>query len=252
MVDANLVRILAAEARVGEGDTVIEVGPGTGTLTEELLATGARVVAVEIDRDLCRLLRERLGDNPRFTLVEGDALDGKHAVNPALAEVVGAAEGRAVLAANLPYHIASPLIIDLLVLGVSRLVFTVQKEVGQRLRADAGDELYGPLSVMARMLADAHWLRTIPPAAFWPRPRIDSAMLRLDRNDRLGGHARAFGRFVHDLFSQRRKTLRNTAARMGLALGALEAMGIDPMARPETLEPEMIFALYRSAGPGGG
>src|SRR2546423_2950100 len=105
MIDQNLVRIVADAGEIGPQDTVIEVGPGTGTLTEELLARAGRVIAVEIDRDLARMLRERFADNEKFILIEGDALAGKHELNPELAAQVRGSK----LVANLPYNIASPL-----------------------------------------------------------------------------------------------------------------------------------------------
>jgi 16S rRNA (adenine1518-N6/adenine1519-N6)-dimethyltransferase len=152
MIDQNLVRLVADAGGIGPADLVIEVGPGTGTLTDELLARGARVVAVEIDRDLAGLLRERFVANDRFTLIEGDALAGKHALNAALLSAIGAippasgglygggnARGAGVqssggggggggvkLVANLPYNIASPLVIELLIAGVELLAFVVQ------------------------------------------------------------------------------------------------------------------------------
>src|SRR4051794_22501809 len=125
MIDQNLVRVVADAGNVAPGDVVIEVGPGTGTLTEELLARGADVIAVEIDRDLAKLLRERFSDQPKFTLIEGDALASKHAINQQLANVLTSQRGGAdrpaparKLIANLPYNIASPLIIELLIAGV--------------------------------------------------------------------------------------------------------------------------------------
>src|SRR5688500_8352772 len=207
MIDQNLVRLVAEAGRIAAGDVVVEVGPGTGTLTEELLSRGADVVAVEIDRDLAKLLRERFENEPRFKLIEGDALSSKHALNEELVQVIAAARGRPIkLVANLPYNIASPLIIELLILGIDQLVFTVQKEVADRLRAAAGSDAYGPLSVMAQLLARVELLRTLPPQAFWPPPKIDSALVRMTRiDDGKTEDAAAFGRFVQKLFSFRRK-----------------------------------------------
>jgi 16S rRNA (adenine1518-N6/adenine1519-N6)-dimethyltransferase len=205
MIDQNLVRIVADAGEIAAGDTVIEVGPGTGTLSEELLSRGAAVIAVEIDRDLAKLLRERFADQPRFELIEGDALSSKHALNEAM---VARVDGNTKLVANLPYNIASPLIIELLIAGAKLLAFTVQKEVADRLRAPAAAEAYGPLSVMVQMLASVEVLRTLPPQAFWPAPKIDSSLVRLRRDDKLGADAANFSRFVATLFSFRRKTLR--------------------------------------------
>src|SRR5438105_8367591 len=154
MIDGNLVRLVADAGEISPGDVVIEVGPGTGTLTEELLSRGAQVIAVEIDRDLSAILRTRFANQPAFNLIEGDALSGKHEINESLSDALKplAARPRR-LVANLPYNIASPLVIDLLLEGVDLLAFTVQKEGADRLRAPAGDDAYGPLTVMVQLLA---------------------------------------------------------------------------------------------------
>lgn len=247
MIDANVVRLIADAGGVGPGDVVIEVGPGTGTLTDELLARGARVTALEIDRDLAGLLRERLADRPTFELIEGDALDGKHAINPTLAERIRAlpAGASVKLVANLPYNIASPLVIGLLLEGVSTLVFTVQKEVADRLRAKADSDDYGPLTVVTQRLARVEVLRTLPSTVFWPPPKIESALVRLTRDDRLGDDARAFSRFVSTLFSFRRKTLRKALEMAGVTVPPAMIAGREQI-RAESLDPDAIYELYRA------
>jgi 16S rRNA (adenine1518-N6/adenine1519-N6)-dimethyltransferase len=268
MIDANLVRLVADAAmiRAGStgspqagstgspraGDLVIEIGPGTGTLTEELLSRGGDVLAVEIDRHLAALLRRRFQSAGNFRLIEGDALASKHALNPQLSGAIADAksQGRTVrLAANLPYNIASPLLVELLIAGVELLVFTVQKEVADRLRASTGSADYGPLSVMVQLLATVDVLRTMAPQVFWPTPKVDSALVRLNHCDRLGGRAAGFGRFVHRVFASRRKTLRKA-----LLLAKLDAekllgqTGISPQIRPEDLSPEDCLRLFDAAG----
>jgi 16S rRNA (adenine1518-N6/adenine1519-N6)-dimethyltransferase len=254
MIDQNLVRVIADAARIAGGDVVIEVGPGTGTLTDELLARGAEVIAVEIDRDLAKLLRERFAEKECFKLIEGDALSSKHAINPDLISQLAAVRSTAgsnksiKLVANLPYNIASPLIIELLILGVDSLIFTVQKEVAERLRAAAGAEAYGPLSVVAQLLARVELLRTLPPQAFWPAPKVESALVRMTRQDQLGADAASMGRFVHQIFSFRRKTLRRALTQAGYdAEALLTATGADPQARPEVLTPAQMRALFLAA-----
>jgi len=210
MVEPDLVRRIADAGEIAAGDRVIEVGPGTGTLTDELLERGAGVLAVEIDRDLAAAARERYGD--RVEVVEGDALASKHALHPA---VDAAARGGARLVANLPYNIASPLVVELLVAGCPLLAFTVQKEVADRLRAGPGDgKAYGPLSVIAQAMGRVEVLRDIPPSAFWPRPKIASSLVRVRRDVRVPRDASAFGRFVGEVFQQRRKAIRNPLAKL--------------------------------------
>jgi 16S rRNA (adenine1518-N6/adenine1519-N6)-dimethyltransferase len=249
MIDQNLVRIVADAGEIRDGDGVIEVGPGTGTLTEELLARGARVIAVEIDRDLAKLLRDRFGVNERFKLVEGDTLAGKHQLNETLLDEIAATQrvhGTLKLVANLPYNIASPLVVELLIAGVDLLAFTVQKEVADRLRATENADAYGPLSVMAQLLSDVELLRTLPPQAFWPVPKIESALVRMRRDDRLGDRAADFSRFVHSVFSARRKTLRKALAQAHVedADTLLASLSIDAKLRPENLSPARLLEIF--------
>jgi 16S rRNA (adenine1518-N6/adenine1519-N6)-dimethyltransferase len=243
MIDGNLLRLVAAAGNVAPQDLVIEVGPGTGSLTEELLSTGAGVIAVEIDRDLAELLRQRLGQRTGFKLIESDALAGKHSLSHSLQTEIAAAvaDGKTVkLVANLPYQIASPMVIEMLIAGVALLAFTVQKEVGLRLKAPAGTEHYGPLSVMAQLLAKVEILRAIPPQAFWPMPKIESALVRMTRQDELG----------HGVFSYRRKMLRKGLIESSIAEAvadqALARTGFDPRLRPEELSPSQWLALFHA------
>lgn len=251
MIDQNLIRLVAGAGQITHGDCVIEVGPGTGTLTEELLERAGKVIAVEIDRDLAALLQRRLGQNSRFELIEGDALNGKHHLNSSLLEIIRQANRRrehVKLVANLPYNIASPLIIEMLIAGVELLAFTVQKEVAMRIGALPGTKEYGPLSVTAQLLSRVEMLRTLPPQAFWPQPKIESALVRLTRDDRLGGQAAPFGAFVHKLFSFRRKTLRRALAEMGLDVEAiLLRTEIDGQKRAEKFTPEFLLYLFSVA-----
>ncbi len=247
MIDQNLVRLVAEAGELTPQDTVIEVGPGTGTLTEELLERAGSVVAVEIDRDLAAVLRNRFASRPQFTLIEGDALSGKHAINPQLMAIVdrSRAGGNLKLVANLPYNIASPLIIELLIGGTELLAFTVQKEAALRLLASSGSDDYGPLSIIAQMLAKVEILRTLGPRIFWPAPKIDSALVRMRHQDRLGTDARSFSRFVHAIFSYRRKTLRKALTQAGFdATSILKETGFDGNRRPEEFEPDQFKQMY--------
>jgi len=236
MIDANLVRIVAEAGQIRAEDLVIEVGPGTGTLTEELLAGGANVLAVEIDRGLAEILRGKFGSTRNFSMIEGDALRGKHAVNEEVATAIADAKqvGRTVrLVANLPYNIASPLVIELLLAGVETLTFTVQKEVADRLAARPGSKTYGTLSIVVQLLSRVEVLRTLPPQAFWPMPKISSALVRLTREDQLGTEAEEFSRFVQRIFSGRRKTLRNAMGFVEDVETVLKETGLDGGVRPE-------------------
>jgi 16S rRNA (adenine1518-N6/adenine1519-N6)-dimethyltransferase len=132
--------------------------------------------------------------------------------------------------------------------GVELLAFTVQKEVADRLRATAGSDAYGPLTVMVQMLADVEVLRTLPPQAFWPAPKIDSALVRLVRRDRLGVAANPFSRFVHQVFSFRRKTLKKSLKMSGFDAEALLAKaGLNGQHRPEEFTPQQFLQMFQAS-----
>lgn len=263
LIDLNLMQKLAAAAALSADDTILEVGPGTGSLTEILLASGARVVAVEIDHGFQTLLRHRLGANPRFTLIQGDALAGKSRVNPlllkVLAERLPQPGGALKLVANLPYQIATPLLVDLLLVQprFACLACTIQKEVGERLGAAPGTEAYGPVSVVMQTLALVQPIAILPPAVFWPQPEVHSVMVRIEPKkpqDVAVDDVPGFVAFVRRAFQQRRKMLRrlfrdNDELTM---LGAFRRAGVSPEARAEELEPLAWQALYRTMPPSAG
>ena len=127
------------------------------------------------------------------------------------------------------------------------LAFTVQKEVAERLRAAAGADAYGALSVMVQLLAKVEVLRTLPPTAFWPAPKIESALVRLIREDRLGAQAREFSHFLQKLFSFRRKTLRKSLSNEhGDSLRLLDQLGLDPRDRAENLTSDQLLLLFNA------
>jgi 16S rRNA (adenine1518-N6/adenine1519-N6)-dimethyltransferase len=253
MIDGNLVRLVADAGQIQPGDLTIEIGPGTGTLTEELLARGADVLAVEIDSDLADLLQRRFAAPAQFRLIRGDALAAKHALNAELLAQIVAAKSRnrtVRLVANLPYNVAAPLVIESLIAGVDVLSFTVQKEVADRLRAAPGSDDYGPLSIVAQLLSRVELLRKLPPEAFWPRPKVHSALVRLTRDDQLHDRATALGAFVHRLFSARRKMLKKALTLAGAdAERVLAATRTAGDIRPEELSPAQCLELFTAAAP---
>lgn len=256
MIDRNLVSLVADAGELSKDDLAIEVGPGTGTLTEELLARCRQVVAVEIDRDLARVLRRQFEAESGFRLIEGDALESKHRLNSELLAVVSDAVSRNVpvkVVANLPYNIASPLIIELLLAGVSRLAFTVQKEVALRLKALAGSDDYGPLTVTAQLLAEVKILRTLPAQAFWPAPKIESALVSMQRRPSPPVDLRELSTFVQTLFASRRKMLRRALQQADIVApdALLQKLGISSEDRPERLTPDQYLELYRAVKAGG-
>jgi len=185
-------------------DVVVEIGPGRGALTSHLLRKAGRVVAIEIDPVLVHYLRAEFRDEPRLTLIESDILKAD------LTEW-----GRVAITGNLPYYITSPILEKTLALSatLSQAVFLVQKEVAQRLSAQPGTRAYGFLSVQTQLLSDVELLFEVPADAFRPRPKVDSAVVRLTPKQDAGAfdHAR-FIEFASRCFRYKRKTIRNNLA----------------------------------------
>jgi 16S rRNA (adenine1518-N6/adenine1519-N6)-dimethyltransferase len=228
LIDHNLIRKLVDEAGVGAGDLVLEVGPGTGTLTEELLARGCEVIAAELDDGLAAMLAERRGEIPggeRLTVVHGDCLADKQTLAPALAGALrrrlaargsGGMDAGFSLVANLPYGAATPLIMTLLVdwPECRRLAVTIQKEVVDRLMAPARSHDRGALSVVAQATAEIKRVAVLPRECFWPRPEVTSAMVVLARRELpLSADARRLSAGCRVVFAQRRKQLGSVLGR---------------------------------------
>jgi 16S rRNA (adenine1518-N6/adenine1519-N6)-dimethyltransferase len=249
-----LARIVAALELTG-AETVVEIGPGRGALTEHLVPAAKRLVAVELDRDLAAILRARYVDAPHVEIVEQDVLQ---------VDLGAVAGGPFVLAGNVPYYITTPILFHALrPPRPERAVYLVQREVADRVVAAPGGKEYGALSVNVQGFAHAEVLMRVPPGAFSPPPQVESAVLRVTpRADPVvsAEHEDCFRRFVQDAFGLRRKQLRRVV-RTVAALDAeradrvLAAVGIDPEARPETLSPEAfarLVAAVRQATTGEG
>ncbi len=262
LIDLNLVDLIVREAGIGPEDVVLEVGSGTGVLTERLAAVAGRVVTAEIDPRLAQLARDRLIEADNVELVEGDALASKHVMAPALLAAVDAAlaasPGALRLVANLPYCIATPVISNLLALPrpFASATVTVQREMAERMSAHAGDSSYNALSVWIGAQADAEVVRFLPPTVFWPRPKVDSAIVRIvvdaQRRETIPDPGR-FHRFIRDLFCHRRKLLRGVLVRIAggkRELGVREAveglfktLGLGPDSRAEEIPPAGLIRL---------
>ncbi len=249
--DPGVLDKIAAAAELTPADAVLEIGPGTGALTERLAAAAGRVVAVETDARLQPLLAERLAGCSHVEVVYADilAVDVPALMGPAPYIVV----------ANLPYYITSAILRHLLEAPrrPRRLVLTVQQEVAERIMAAPGD--LSLLAVSVQFYGQPRTVMHIKPAAFWPRPDVDSAVLRIDVYDRPPVDVpdeRAFFRVVRAGFSQKRKQLRN-ALGAGLGLGGeaaaalLTRAGVDPRRRAETMTLAEWAALARAAAEGG-
>jgi 16S rRNA (adenine1518-N6/adenine1519-N6)-dimethyltransferase len=250
LLDLNLTGRIARAAGPLAGVTVIEVGPGPGGLTRALLTEGAaHVVAIERDARAIAALEEIAAHYPgRLTVVPGDALDFD--VAPYLA--AGPAAGPARVVANLPYNIATALLIGWLTAGpwppwYDRLILMFQREVAERIVAGPGSKTYGRLSVLAGWRTEAKILFDIAPSAFVPPPKVTSSVVQLvPRASPLSCNRRALERVTEAAFGQRRKMLRASLRQLGVdPVPLLESAGIDPTARAEDIAVEGFVALAR-------
>jgi len=266
LIDGNLMDRLLTMADLSGNETVLEIGPATGSLTEDLLARAARVVACEIDTQLSGVLRRRLGDDPKLTVIVGDVLAGKHEF---AAEALAAVRPAAHLVSNLPYNIATPVVALCLQLSwraargdtdacrFDRLTFTVQKEVADRLAAGPGSKDYGPVSVLVSLLGKLELGPIVPATAFWPAPKVASRIVRIDWDPAAAERVADLGALtglVQLAFSKRRKQLGaiaraiGDADRTGALLSGMASAGVDPTARPEQVSPEQFLALASAGG----
>ena len=247
LVDPNTIRKIVRIAAVGPGDRVIEIGPGLGSLTLGLLEAGAEVTAVEIDERLIEPLRESIADRAR--IVNADAMEVDWS------ELIGRSGDARVderpwaVVANLPYNVATPVVLRLLddVPEVTRLLVMVQKEVGERLAAGPGTKSYGIPSVKVGYWATARLAGSIGPDVFHPKPRVDSVLVEITRRPRPVDPVDTDLLFdlVRAGFGQRRKTLRR-ALDGRVDESGFAAAGIDPQARAETLDVAAWCALTRA------
>lgn len=237
VADPNTVRRIVRLAGVGPDARVVEIGAGLGSLTRALAATGATVVAVEVDRHLLPVLRGGLGGLPNVTIVAADVRDMDWDLLPA-----PGAPWQVV--ANLPYNVATPLVVELLETApqLGSLFVMVQREVGERLAAAPGQKAYGAVSVKVAYWATAKVAGIVPPTVFVPRPAVESALVRIVRRAEpaVPAATATYERLCSVLaagFGQRRKMLRRSLAGV-VPEGAFAGAGVDPAARAEELDVE--------------
>jgi 16S rRNA (adenine1518-N6/adenine1519-N6)-dimethyltransferase len=268
LIDGNLMRLLVEAADLAPTDTVLEVGPGVGNLTEMLLSRAGAVVAVEVDPRIAAVAREHLTGPANLDLLVADILADKHHLAPAVLETLArrqaALGGPLKLVANLPYAAATPLVAELVLADPppERLVFTVQEEVADRLAAAPGTREYGPVGVLVQAVAQVEMLRRLAPSVFWPRPRVWSSMVRIrprrDLRRRIKDLA-VFRRVLEGLFIHRRKRAARSLALADKGTvpfsvpfapaspeawaARLSAAGLDPDARGETYSVDGIIRL---------
>jgi 16S rRNA (adenine1518-N6/adenine1519-N6)-dimethyltransferase len=263
LIDLNLLEILIEAAELSQDDVLLEVGTGVGSLTTQVAPRVAHVVSVEIDAHLHQLASEELIDFENVTLLQQDALRNKNNLDPrvlaAVQDQVQAAAGRRLkLVANLPYSVATPVISNLLESAIipALMCVTIQKEVADRMAAAPGTKDYSALSIWVQALCDVELLRVLPPTVFWPRPKVNSAILKIVPNPRKRARIKDlpyFHQFVRALFFHRRKFLRGVV--QSALKHQLDKQTVDDVlaelkfgtdARAEQLDVETIMRLYEA------
>jgi 16S rRNA (adenine1518-N6/adenine1519-N6)-dimethyltransferase len=252
LIDLNLLEVLVGGAELTAADLAVEIGTGTGSLTARLAQVAGAALSVEIDPAFFALAQETLGTRDNVRLIQADILKNKNRLNPDVLQTLEELRQergctRLKLVANLPYAVATPVIANFLIseLAFERMVVTVQWEIAQRLLASPSSKEYGALSVLMQSLAEVELLRQLPPAVFWPRPKVASAIVRIRpdpaRRSAVGDVDR-FRRFLRDLYTHRRKNLRGALAALPGRLDKdvidrrLAELGLDGTIRAETLD----------------
>ena len=250
LTDRRILQRIVDALEIAPGETIVEIGPGRGSLTELLVLRATRLILIEYDRALAELLRKRYESNPSVSVVEADVLTVHFA---------DVAEGPFKVIGNVPYYITTPILFHALEQPrPNRAVFLVQREVADRIVASPGSKEYGALSVNVQSVATAAQVFRVAPGAFHPPPKVESAVIRVEpRNDPVvaGEDEPAFSRFVQDAFGMRRKQMKRVLRSVldltpDRADAVLSSARIDPTARPETLSPEdfarVLIAARRS------
>lgn len=237
LVDASAMSAIVEAAAIGPADVVFEVGPGLGALTVELAARAGRVVSVELDRRLAPALTETLAAFDNVELVQGDAARFDFLTLPR----------GSLLVANLPYNVATAVLTRALESGrFARMVFLVQREVAERLTAEAGAPAFGALSLLVGHFGHARRVRHVPPGAFLPPPKVTSSVVRIDVRPDARPEPALFA-LIRKGFAHRRKTLAKNLAMAGYpretVLDALDRLGLDRRVRAETLRLDVFRAL---------
>ncbi len=263
LIDLNIHDLIVKTAEVGPDDVVLEVGPGAGAMTALMASKGAAIVAVDIDPGMVAVATEATLGMPNVRVLHADALANKNTFNPEVLDNIRAGlavspEKRFKLVSNLPYNVATPIVSNLLVhpeLCPSMIVVTIQLELAERMRAAAGDEAYGALSVLIQAMADIELVRVLPPSVFWPRPKVESAVIQITPSARkraLITDLPWFHSVIRQIFLHRRKNLRRVLHSLYRDQmertevdALLESIGLTGLVRAEAMNVEELLSLSR-------
>ncbi len=259
LIDLNLMRLLVNSADIHDDDVVLEVGCGTGSLTEAIAEKAGCCIAVEFDNVLAGIAKEQLAGRNNVEIINADILANKVTINASVVEAVQSARkkhgGRFMLVANLPYNAASAVMLNLVSEPViaDAMYVTVQKEVAERMTADPDNKCYGTLSIFLSATGDLKTIRILRPTVFWPQPKVDSAMISFVRSRYKAGRIEdmeLFSEVVHLFMNYRRKMLKGctrfakgTLAEISNWPEIFDKCSIEPTDRPEHISPEGFIAI---------
>ncbi len=259
LIDLNLMRLLVDSANIDNNDIVLEVGCGTGSLTQALAELAGKVIAVEIDKTLAKIAAGELAGAGNVEVINTDILETKSAISGIIRDAIESARkklpGKFLLVSNLPYSIASPLMMNLITGAIiaDAMYVTVQKEVADRMAAEPGDRHYGTLSIHLAATGSVKTEKVLKPTVFWPQPQVNSAMVSFVRVAEKAGRIRnveLLGDVVNLFMQHRRKMIKACTRFVAGSLAEInnwpeifEKCGIDPHNRPEQLTPEEFIAI---------
>lgn len=254
LLNPRLLDFIIDQAQVAPGDHVLEVGPGSGALTRRLLTRGASVTAIEIDRDLSRLLLDTIGAGPEpFTLIQGDVIASGKALNPQLLAALPAGDAPLKLVANLPFSCGTTVVMSCLdgLAGMRRITVTLQLEVVDRFVAVPGSKAYGVVSVLSQLMGDVRKVKKVSRRAFWPEPKVDAAVLDIAlppsearMSSEIYNHLKDIVQFA---FQNRRKKLQSRLARRWPQLSQAILEPFD--CRPDAVPPPRFMTLAHAVAP---
>ena len=259
LIDLNLMRLLINRANIKKCDCVLEVGCGTGSLTEAIAEFAGACVVAEIDSTLAEIAKGQLAEKENVQIINADVLKNKNTINPAVIDAIALArencDGRFMLVANLPYNVASAVMMNLITGGTvaDSMFVTVQKEVADRMVAKSGSKSYGTLSIFLSAVGEVKIERVLKPVVFWPQPQIDSAMVSFIRSQEKASRIKDIKmlvRVVNLFMGHRRKMLKacikhapDKLVKIDDWMQIFEQCSIDPHVRPEQLSTEDYIAM---------
>ena len=259
LIDLNLLRLMIDSANIESDDIVLEVGCGTGSLTEGLAERAGYCIAVEVDDTLAKIAKDQLAGKDNVEVINTDILESKHTISGVVTKAIEQARkkhgGRLMLVANLPYNVACPVMLNL-VEGptvVDRMYVTVQKQVAERMTAKPGSHDYGTLSIFLSATGEVKTERILKPTVFWPQPQVESTMVSFVRNQEKVSRIKNmafFGQVINLFMGHRRKMLKACTKFASGRLATInnwpkifEQCSIDPTQRPEKLPPQDYIAI---------